>query len=820
MDEKKVKPALGLGLLAVLLLVAGIVLAASDEGGQGAGSAHDQANPHAAKNFVVQDTADFHPKSEQGRPPDVANQYGLNEDAPIYIFVTNNGQEQNVPAQDDIPLTLTLLGPGGLTQTYPLTIHEGQAMGSLTVRFPAAGQWQIQAVGSIGDKGSDKDTVQYWTNAFWVYYPTKLAVAPNAPNRIPIGGNLQFRATMTYSDNTSQEVTGRVDWTSSDARIAAVDAHGLAAGYASGSVTIRATDPKSGLSDAVPLTVEPLLGLQVIPSSASIQPGATQQLTAKLFYYFFSQRVEIDVTSLGTSWSSSDPSVAAVRADGLVTGVKSGFCSVTATNWLSGILTFLKQLFPGWVEVSDTASITVGTVTGLSVAPNPASVALHKTVSFSAIIRFADGTSVDVTSAASWTSSDPAIATVDNAGHAVGSGLGTCRISAAYQGFTGSASLTVGSKVPAAVAITPNVATLTAAASQQYQAMVTYADGSTEDATGLATWQSSAPAVVTVGTSGVPGSSPGLAQALTLGTAAITADVGGIKGTINVKVIPDRLVLGTAPTLRLRSDTSLSDYTWGYIGEVMDLTATVTAVDRNGNRLSAYDWTGDLASLASASAWTLNLTDAGGQSYAGRLLVSCNYAVPLEDGALQVDFSVIFNKDPLKAEKERIAGFALALQANYHTADGVALTGTGQAQVPGHPGTYTLYGGRIRAANEYFYLASGEAHVYVERYEGGSANDGFVTNDLDRETYNTTQWSLDGGSINTPGFAFRNGIGKLTLSYTAENTRAKVLAPVPGTFPAYLGSQAGILTWGQIVAPPAPGTLVEGPVWEQEDILP
>lgn len=81
--------------------------------------------------------------------------------------------------------------------------------------------------------------------------------------------------------------------------------------------------------------------------------------------------------------------------------------------------------------------------TGIDV--KPPIVYLPKNLPFplQAVAKYSDGTSVDITSAASWTSSATNIATVDAAGNVTGFAIGSSTVTATYQGFTDTCAVTV-----------------------------------------------------------------------------------------------------------------------------------------------------------------------------------------------------------------------------------------------------------------------------------------------------------------------------------------------------------------------------------------
>ena len=66
------------------------------------------------------------------------------------------------------------------------------------------------------------------------------------------------------------------------------------------------------------------------------------------------------------------------------------------------------------------------------------------TIQLTATARFVDGSSRDVTSSATWISSDPSMATVSSAGLVTAVGNGPVDVRASYQGVTGALTLQVG----------------------------------------------------------------------------------------------------------------------------------------------------------------------------------------------------------------------------------------------------------------------------------------------------------------------------------------------------------------------------------------
>ena len=134
-----------------------------------------------------------------------------------------------------------------------------------------------------------------------------IAVTPTTPS-LPKGRTVQLTATGTFSDNTTQNLTAMVTWSSGNDAIATVTAGGLVTGAGVGNVDVTATlDGVSG-STSVTITAATLVSLAVTPVNPTIAKGRVQQLTATGTYTDGStQNLTTSVT-----WSSSNPVIGSV----------------------------------------------------------------------------------------------------------------------------------------------------------------------------------------------------------------------------------------------------------------------------------------------------------------------------------------------------------------------------------------------------------------------------------------------------------------------------------------------------------------------------
>jgi hypothetical protein len=163
-----------------------------------------------------------------------------------------------------------------------------------------------------------------------------LSITPVNPT-IPDGTQLRFRATGTYDDGSTYDVTPLVSWTSTSDAVSAISnaqgIEGVASAKSVGFTTIGATDPISGKSTSTKLQVAnvTIVSIAITPAAPVSFVGAHTTLVATATYSDGSTK---DVT-LEVTWGSTAPSIATVSnaaaSKGIVTGVAVGDTFVTAT---------------------------------------------------------------------------------------------------------------------------------------------------------------------------------------------------------------------------------------------------------------------------------------------------------------------------------------------------------------------------------------------------------------------------------------------------------------------------------------------------------
>jgi uncharacterized protein YjdB len=352
-----------------------------------------------------------------------------------------------------------------------------------------------------------------------------MAVTPVTPS-LALGTIQQFTATGTFSDGSTQNLTGTVTWTSDTVSTATINNTGLASTVGVGTATIAATS--GGISGSTLLTVTPatLASIAINPPSAAIPLGMTQQFTAT---GTFTDGTTQDVTQSG-QWSSSTPTVATISntagANGLATTLGTGTTTIGVSS--------------GGVSASASLTVNPAALVSIAISPQSPTISLGATQQFTATGTYTDGSTQDVTSIVSWSSSLSTVAIISNNagsyGLATSSGQGTSTITATSGAVSSSTTITVGTASLVSIALSPANAYVPVGGSDQFTATGTYTDGSTQDLTSTASWNSSSSSASVNG---------GLAVGVSVGMTSITAASGSISGSATLTVGPQALPLGT-----------------------------------------------------------------------------------------------------------------------------------------------------------------------------------------------------------------------------------------------------------------------------------
>ncbi|MSP60595.1 MAG: ATP-dependent DNA ligase [Myxococcales bacterium] len=352
-----------------------------------------------------------------------------------------------------------------------------------------------------------------------------IVVAPGNPS-VAKGTSTQFIATGLYSDNSSQDISSSVTWTSTDPVAASISNQqgqkGIALALGPGKTTISASQGNQLGSTTLTVTAATLDTIAVTPAMPSIAKGTTVEFQATGTY---SDNSIQDLTPQVT-WQSDSGAVATIDKTGLASAVSVGTTKITASF--------------GMVAGSTVLTINAATLVSMAVKPQTASIAKGTSLHLEAIGTYSDTSTQNLTSSVTWSSSDEKIVVVSNAGgsqgQATGSEIGMATLGVAQGNVTAKAMLTVTNATLKSVAVTPGMASIAKGTTQQYLATGTYSDMSTQDLTTQVTWTCSDGTVATVSNTAP---THGLATTTKDGLITITATPQGQgmagTATLNVK---------------------------------------------------------------------------------------------------------------------------------------------------------------------------------------------------------------------------------------------------------------------------------------------
>ncbi len=268
-----------------------------------------------------------------------------------------------------------------------------------------------------------------------------LGLSP-ADTSLRVGESIVLQATLR--DGSGGALAGRPErWVSSNERVATVTALGLITAIGPGRATITADARGRRASAAVTVTAPAqrqgppaaVALVTVVPNQVTVEAGETVQLSAAL-----RDARGTPLTGRPIRWSSADPGVAAVSAEGAVTGTGGGTTRITATS----------------EGRSGTAGVTVpmpqprpSPVASIDITPQPGTLRVGATVQLRAIPRDALGNSL-TGRPVQWSSSAPDIATITASGLVTAVGAGRAVLQATSETGSNRVEVTVTAPPPPA----------------------------------------------------------------------------------------------------------------------------------------------------------------------------------------------------------------------------------------------------------------------------------------------------------------------------------------------------------------------------------
>ncbi|WP_337035042.1 Ig-like domain-containing protein [Paenibacillus illinoisensis] len=304
-----------------------------------------------------------------------------------------------------------------------------------------------------------------------------------------------------YVDGSTENVTSKATWTSSDEDIVYVSAGKLTA-YKSGQATI--TVAYGGKTVKITVSVDVPDKYEMQNKKKSIGVGDTFTAEVLAVYGNTSKVVTEDV-----EWSSSSDKVAEVSKDGEVKGIAVGKATITAK--VDG-----KTL---------TMSVEVGMASGLEADVNFIALASKETQQITLTGTDEDGNTLDVTSEATWKTSNARVADVKK-GLVTANGSGKVNITAEY----GSQKVTIAIEVDviARIEASEPAVSLKSGETADITVVAYFNDGSERDVTDKAEWKTNSYKVAQV--------TKGKVKAVGSGKAKVTAKYGSKSVTVAIDV--------------------------------------------------------------------------------------------------------------------------------------------------------------------------------------------------------------------------------------------------------------------------------------------
>lgn len=400
---------------------------------------------------------------------------------------------------------------GKIISNRPITWHIADtsiatvdATGKVTTK--ALGSTRLTAI--VGGRPSNQAFVVVISKV------AKLIVAPDSVD-VNMGATRQLAAAVF--DERGSAIPGRtINWSSQNPTIAAVSTAGLVTPISIGETTVTAT--VGDFSKVIKVNVipervsatritDPVTGSYILRLTKSLQVTAValnsqgQALTGRSF-----------------RWTSSNPAVASVTPDGLVTGMAIGNATVTVEC-------------EGTV---DQLSVQVTQIPVASVAISPASLTLltGTNTQLVAVVKDSAGNALSTLGRnVIWTSSNLTVASVTGNGVLSAIAAGTSDVQLLVDQVPSQVlTVTVTQKPVVSVTVTPQAQQLKVGFSVQLQATLRDIDGNVL-ANRPVNWTTSDGTLATV-------SANGQVQAVAVGTVTITATSEGVNGTAVITVIP------------------------------------------------------------------------------------------------------------------------------------------------------------------------------------------------------------------------------------------------------------------------------------------
>ncbi|MDX1285355.1 MAG: Ig-like domain-containing protein, partial [Draconibacterium sp.] len=333
-----------------------------DLGGEGF-AYHDDESKEGDINFRPDDYVDVVAKSSASNDSVVSFineeewlEYTVDADAgrydiTLFYFSGETGGDVVISLDGEILDTINGFGNQGLEVLDSITVKN--------ILLPEGGKDKILRLEFINDPAFDIDAIKFTR----LFTPVTGISLNSCPSDTLLAGDthqLTANAEPYYADNST------LRWESSDEAVASVDSTGKVMAISDGIASITVTTNEGGYSEICNIVVQieiiSVYGVTIGDCPWSIlQTGDIHQLIANV--------APGDATDRSVTWKSTNPEVASVDENGLVSAISQGSVKITITTNDGGYTSTCNI----GVMSSTTGVESFGLNDGIKIYPNPAS---------------------------------------------------------------------------------------------------------------------------------------------------------------------------------------------------------------------------------------------------------------------------------------------------------------------------------------------------------------------------------------------------------------------------------------------------------------
>ncbi|MDO9308734.1 MAG: Ig-like domain-containing protein, partial [Deltaproteobacteria bacterium] len=367
------------------------------------------------------------------------------------------------------------------------------------------------------------------TTLLTVTAPALQSIAVSTTNSSVLSlSSATFKATGSYSDGSTADITALATWSSSSTGVATIATGGAAKTLSQGTTTISASLGGISGTSSLKVTGGNLTGIVISPANFTLALNTSDRLSAT---GSFSNGTSRDITG-AVEWSTASATIATVATPG---GNLAWINALAVTPAATPTTISAKS---GALTATTNLTVTAPTLGSITISPATMDLTVGTSKYFKITANFTNGTTQDVTTDSGWSSSVATRATVGDLGIAKGrvSGVsaGSTVISASYGGSTITAPVTVATRTLQSLALNQTgIYNVTAGNQLTFTATANYSDSTSQDVTEDTTWTIDKPGIAILTDSQ---NQPGQAVGVDSGSAILTATFGGKTQTVTIKV--------------------------------------------------------------------------------------------------------------------------------------------------------------------------------------------------------------------------------------------------------------------------------------------